>query len=45
MPDSKDINCSEKRPSIAKNQLDANKLPKTGESNNNLAGIFSLLLA
>ncbi|WP_368859968.1 LPXTG cell wall anchor domain-containing protein [Listeria seeligeri] len=30
---------------MAKNQLDANKLPKTGESNNNLAGIFSLLLA
>ncbi|MBC1722734.1 LPXTG cell wall anchor domain-containing protein [Listeria seeligeri] len=45
MPDSKDINCSEKRPSIAKNQPDANKLPKTGDSNNNLAGIFLLLLA
>ncbi|WP_376700998.1 LPXTG cell wall anchor domain-containing protein [Listeria seeligeri] len=29
---------------MAKNQLDANKLPKTGESNNNLVGIFSLLL-
>ncbi|WP_416349097.1 LPXTG cell wall anchor domain-containing protein [Listeria seeligeri] len=45
MPDSKDINCSEKRPCISKNQPDANKLPKTGDSNNNLAGIFLLLLA
>ncbi|WP_369124452.1 LPXTG cell wall anchor domain-containing protein [Listeria seeligeri] len=30
---------------MAKNQPDANKLPKTGDSNNNLAGIFLLLLA
>ncbi len=44
-PITKIITVVKKGPSIAKNQPDANKPSKTGVSSNNLAGIFSLLLA